>query len=260
MEKPLSISLACSALGRRIALALLPPLVARLMRLWFGTCRLEVRDAQEFYGRLERGDQMIASFWHYSFFYLFYYLRGRHAATMVSASTDGEYIARLALCFGHQPVRGSSHRRGFRALREMLAALARGLNAGIVADGSQGPARRAQAGCILMASHSGCPIFPVAWAASRAIIFHSWDRTVLPLPFSRIVLYHGPPIPVPPELSAAETEAWRQHLEDELNRLYHAAWQALGKGPHDGNRARRRHAEAGDRQHNQPSGQQTLHI
>ena len=46
MEKPLSISLACSALGRRIALALLPPLVARLMRLWFGTCRLEVRDAQ----------------------------------------------------------------------------------------------------------------------------------------------------------------------------------------------------------------------
>ncbi len=215
------------------SLRVLPGLAAGLIRLWFATCRLRTHGSEAMHVHVAEGGKGIAAFWHYSFLYNFYYLRGRRAAIMVSASRDGEYIARLAQRFGHIPIRGSSNRRGFRALREMLAQLQQGRNAGIVADGSQGPARKAQAGCILMASRSGLPIFPMAWAASRSITFKSWDRTVLPLPFATISLHHGDAMHIPPELSPEAIESWRLSLEQELNRLYDAAWDELGKPPHD---------------------------
>lgn len=217
----------------RASLRILPSLAAGLMRLWFGSCRLKIRGDEQIRVFLDGGNKGIAAFWHYSFLYNFYYLRSQPAAVMVSASRDGEYIARLAERFGHIAVRGSSNRRGFRALREMLAELKRGNHAGIVADGSQGPARKAQAGCILMASSSGKPIYPMVWAASRAIVFKSWDRTVVPLPFATIVLHHGEAMQVPPDLGPDGIEVWRLKLEQELNRLYDTAWGELGKGPHD---------------------------
>ena len=152
---------------------------------------------------------------------------------MVSASRDGEYIAQLARQLGHVPVRGSSNRGGVKALREMIDLLQQGRNSAIVADGSQGPARKLQAGCILMASKSGKPIFPMAWAADRAIVFKSWDRTVMPLPFSTIALQQGEPLYVPPSLSSAQVEDYRLELEQRLNGLYDAAWQEVGRPPHD---------------------------
>ena len=217
----------------RLSLRILPGLAAGLMRLWFSSCRLRIHGSEQMYRYAADGGKGIAAFWHYSFLYNFYYLRGHPAAVMVSSSRDGEYIARLAEKFGHTPVRGSSNRRGFRALREMLVELKKGSNAGIVADGSQGPARKAQAGCILMASSSGKPIYPMVWAASRHLTFKSWDRTVVPLPFATIVLHHGAAMQVPQDLSPDGIEVWRLKLEQELNRLYDAAWGELGKGPHD---------------------------
>jgi lysophospholipid acyltransferase (LPLAT)-like uncharacterized protein len=219
--------------GRRCALVLLPWLVSGLMRLWFASCRLTVRDDAAF--REYAGhDTGIAAFWHYSFLFLFYYFRPYPSAVMVSASKDGEYIARLAQRMGHVAVRGSSNRGGFKALREMISQLRQGKNAAIVADGSQGPARQAQAGCILMASKSGKPIFPLAWAAKPALIFHSWDRTVVPLPFARVIVRHGEALSVPPDVNAEQVEVYRLQLEERLNALYDAAWGEFGQAGHEG--------------------------
>ena len=217
----------------RCSLVVAPPIVAGLLRLWFATCRVKVRGdgpLQDFVRGKKTG---IAAFWHYSFLFLFHYFRDFPAAVMVSASRDGEYIARLAQLMGHVPVRGSSNRDGVKALRAMIEQLRQGNNSAIVADGSQGPARRAQAGCILMASKSGKPIFPVAWAADRALIFRSWDRTVMPLPFATIVVRIGEPLTVPPALHPSQVEFYRLELEERLNRLYDAAWHEVGRPPHD---------------------------
>jgi hypothetical protein len=206
--------------------------VAGLIRIWFATCKLTVYGD----GPLREyvlHDTGIAAFWHYSFLYFFYYFRKFPAAVMVSASKDGEYIAQLAQQLGHVPVRGSSNRGGVKALREMIDLLQKGRNSAIVADGSQGPARRLQAGCILMASKSGKPIFPMAWAADRAIVFKSWDRTVVPLPFATIVLHQGEPFFVPPALSSTQVEEYRLELEQRLNCLYDMAWQEIGRPAHD---------------------------
>ena len=217
----------------KCSLVVAPRIVVALIRVWFATCRVRVLGDTEMRDILAHHQTGIAAFWHYSFLYIFYHLRKYSAAVMVSASRDGEYIARVAKLMGHVPVRGSSNQRGFRALREMIELMSQGYNAGIVADGSQGPARKVQAGCILMASKSGRPIFPMVWAADRYLRFNSWDRTLVPLPFATIVLHHGEPLYVPGQLSSEQIEAYRLELEHRLNTLYQAVWQALGKPAHD---------------------------
>jgi len=217
----------------RCSLVVVPRLAAGLLRVWFATCKVRVRGEAALRARME-SDTGIGVFWHYSFLYFFYCFRQYPAAVMVSASRDGEYIAQLARLLGHVPVRGSSNRGGVRALREMIDLLRRGRNSAIVADGSQGPARRVQPGCILMASKSGKPIFPMAWAADRCLIFNSWDRTVVPLPFATIVLHYGEPFAVPPDLVPAQIEQYRFELEQRLNHLYEQVWQEVGRPAHDG--------------------------
>jgi lysophospholipid acyltransferase (LPLAT)-like uncharacterized protein len=216
----------------RISIIVLPRLYVALSRLWFASCRVRIDGREHLETAVARGTA-IAAFWHYSMFYIFYNLRSFSAAVMVSSSRDGEYIARVAQLFGHIPVRGSSNKQGVSGLKHMLRAVRAGNNAGIVADGSQGPARVAQPGAILVASRTGSPIVPMAWAASRYIAFSSWDRIVMPLPFCRIEFMYGEPVCVPAGIKAADIEPYRLELENELNRVYTTVWERVGRGPHD---------------------------
>ena len=205
---------------------------AWLLRIWFGCCRISVHGA-DFRRAAEEGNRaVIAIFWHYSLLYLFYHLRTESAAVLVSASEDGDYIAALARHLNFNTVRGSRNRRGLRALKELIVCLERGEHVGIVADGSQGPPLVVQPGAILMASRTGAPVLPMAWSASRYVTFRSWDRTVLPLPFSRIHFYHGEPFYVPPGISGDELEAYRLQLEERLTALYRQSWSIYAKEKH----------------------------
>ena len=151
---------------------------------------------------------------------------------LVSASEDGEYIARLAQCLDFHTVRGSSNRGGLRALKELLSYLESGCHVGMVADGSQGPPLVAQAGSILLASKSGSPILPIAWSASRSFSFNSWDRTCIPLPFAKIDFFYGEPMSVPEQISKEEIETYRLMLEENMNKLYKKAWARHGRESH----------------------------
>lgn len=224
----------------RCSLVVVPRLVQRLLTLWFATLRVKLRDPIGFHAYAAR-DTGIAAFWHYSFLYLFWYLRRYPAAIMVSSSKDGAYIARLAEQMGHVPVRGSSNRGGVKALLEMIRTMQKQqVNAALVADGSQGPARVAQAGCILAASKSGKPIFPIVWACDSCIRFNSWDQTLVPLPFAKVVVRHAEPLQVPAGVDAEQIEQYRLELEHRLNRAYAAAWNELGLPAHDLNARKRR--------------------
>ena len=174
----------------------------------------------------------VAPFWHYAVFYMLYHLRHYSGVAMVSASRDGEYIARVAKLLNFETVRGSSNRFGVRALKGMVDQVRQGKNAGIVADGSQGPPLQAQPGAILVAAKSGAPIMPIAWAARHYKAFNSWDRTVIPLPFSPIIVEYGELIWVEPVLSTASIEQYRQQLETVLNSMYQRLWAEFGREGH----------------------------
>ncbi len=221
-------------LKERLALVLVPRLYLCLSRLWFSTCRQEVHGIEHRQAALADGGPAIACFWHYGVFYIFHFLRRDRATAMVSASRDGEYIARVAQLSGLGTVRGSSNRQGVQALKGLIRAMRQGDNAALVGDGSQGPARRLQPGVLLLASLTGRPVVPIAWSASNFFVFSSWDRTALPKPFSRVVAYYGTPMYVPPRLTDSAMEEQRLLLEERMNALYHQAWARFDQPDHDG--------------------------
>lgn len=159
-------------------------------------------------------------------------MRQQPGVTMVSASKDGEYIARVAHLLNFETVRGSSNRFGVRALKGMVDQVRLGKNAGIVADGSQGPPLKAQPGAILVAAKSGAPILPIVWAAKRYKAFNSWDRTIIPMPFSPMILEYGKLIWIEPEQTAETVEQHRQQLETTMNEMYRRLWQEFDREGH----------------------------
>jgi len=217
----------------KLSLILMPPLYQAVTGVLFKSCRLE-EDGLEYRAQCYAAGPFIAAFWHYSIYYIIRCSVDRPVVAMVSASGDGEYVARLLRRLGHTAVRGSKGKgkQGFKALMEMARWMTKGRMAAIVADGSQGPARVAQPGAIILASRTGAPILPTAWAADRYFSFNSWDRSILPKPFARIYLCHTEPLWVPSRIKGQELEDMRLELEKRLNDLYVKAWGRFGRKEH----------------------------
>lgn len=217
---------------RQVIKPIVPKIVYYLMHIWLGTCRVTEHKGNVFGDVIASGRCGVGAFWHYSIVFMLYHARKYSVAVMVSASSDGDYLAGVAKELGFQPIRGSRHRRGLSAFKEMLTAVKNGSHAAIVADGSKGPVFKVQAGSVLIASKTGSPLIPLVWSGSKYVTVRSWDRTAFPLPFSRIDIFHGEPIDVPPDLTSEEIEKYRSLLEEKLNDLYREAWAVYGKEKH----------------------------
>ncbi|MCP4338191.1 MAG: lysophospholipid acyltransferase family protein [Desulfobulbaceae bacterium] len=215
-----------------LLLRIVPWIFAWLMRLWFRSCRVTLHNQENCFGSEEKDKMGIASFWHYSIIYILYHMRKYSATAMVSASRDGDYLARLAEELDFDTVRGSRNNKGVEGLKAMLRAIRKGNSAAIVADGSQGPPRIVQPGAILLASRTAAPIIPMVFAASNYFTINSWDRTIIPKPFSRIDFYYGEPIFISAKLTPEEIEEHRLQLDERLNELYAKAWGRYDKIAH----------------------------
>ena len=140
-------------------------------------------------------------------------------AALVSASKDGGFLASILECFGVQPVRGSSSRRGPQALLELTGWAERGYDLAITPDGPRGPRYVVQEGVIALAQVTGLPIIPASHYVRWKIQAKSWDRFQIPVPFSRCEMVFGMPVRVPREASDVEREALRQQLERTLKEI-----------------------------------------
>lgn len=152
--------------------------------------------------------------------------RGANKALfLISRSREGEIAANAARMVGAQPIRGSAakggaDKGGFEAGRELVRLVASGRTAGMTPDGPRGPRMRARLGPVNVARLAQAPMLPMAWSARWRIVFGSWDRFMIPLPFGSGALVWGDPIAPPPEdADAATLEACRLKLEQELNRI-----------------------------------------
>jgi lysophospholipid acyltransferase (LPLAT)-like uncharacterized protein len=140
-------------------------------------------------------------------------------AALVSASKDGGFLAAILECFGVQPVRGSSSRRGPQALLELTSRAERGYDLAITPDGPRGPRYVAQEGVIGLARVTGFPIIPASYYLGWKVQAKSWDGFQIPLPFSRCDMVFGQPVWVPREASDAEREALRLQLQRTLKEI-----------------------------------------
>ena len=138
---------------------------------------------------------------------------------MISQSRDGEMIARVADILGWRPVRGSSSKGGVRALKTLRRLTRHGFRVGHIVDGPQGPFGVVKPGVLTIAQFAGAPIVPVITSAQRRWVFNSWDRFMVPKPFSRVIIRFAPPITVPRRLDAVAFEALRRNVEKQIKEL-----------------------------------------
>ncbi len=118
---------------------------------------------------------------------------------MISASRDGERIARITEQMGYTPVRGSSSKGSLAATRVLVKSLRQGARTAITPDGPRGPRRSAQPGLVALARLSGRPLVAIGIGVERCWRLRTWDRFAIPKPFSRVCYAYSEPIWVPRE-------------------------------------------------------------
>lgn len=145
--------------------------------------------------------------------------RNQGIAVMVSRSFDGEYIARIIERFGFIAVRGSSSRGGAEALLGMKTGLEQGAAVAFTIDGPRGPKYVAKPGPVRLARASGFPMCAFYVAPERPWVLNTWDRFMIPKPFSKVLVRASARIMVPSEATDEQLPAYQEQLQVALERV-----------------------------------------
>jgi lysophospholipid acyltransferase (LPLAT)-like uncharacterized protein len=214
-------------------------IAAQYIRLVWATGRWEIRNGTTPERFWRERKPFIIAFWHGRLLILpAMWPTTAKISMLISMHRDGELIARAIAYFGHGTVRGSAakpgsdkDRGGVAALRGMLKALKANDYVGITPDGPRGPRMRATEGIVTVARVAGVPIIPCSYSARTRRVLGTWDRFVVPLPFTRGVIVWGEPIYIARDADAGALETARLAVEAGLNGVTHAADDAMGVEP-----------------------------
>jgi len=204
-----------------------PWLVYSIARLWFGTVRVEIHNPsvfREYFQNPDLGRNVVAGSWHRHAVFFFYFFRTLGPrGIMISRSADGDFTAKIAQHLGYTPIRGSSSRGGPAALQRLIGfmqATGQTRFCGTAVDGPGGPARVMKTGMLAVAKESGSWFIPMACSGTKVITFpKAWDRTIIPRPFSKVVMDFGGPFIVPPDISRPDMEKLCQSTGKILNEM-----------------------------------------
>ena len=184
-------------------LAIVPPMAALLIRVLGATLRYRDVNAPETPNGHTLPGPAVFAFWHCTMLTSAHRFRNLGIAILISRSFDGELIARTVERLGFVAVRGSSSRGGAAGLKGMAEAYAAGHRCAFTADGPRGPARVAKAGPVQLAELTGATWIGAYHAQpDRAWCLKSWDRFIVPKPFSTVTF--GWPAHVRPELELVQ--------------------------------------------------------
>lgn len=205
-----------------------PPAVVRtagvpLFRALAHSWRITSLHQERWSGLVESGQPYVFMCWHEALLPLLWRHRRHGIAIVVSDARDGQYLADLGASIGYRLVRGSSTRGAARALLGAVRELQAGHPVAFTPDGPRGPRRELKQGVIAAAQRGDAVILPLHAEADRAWRLQSWDRFMVPKPFSRVRIAYAEPIRVGPGddgLQRGLTMA-RQALDD-VTRM--AAW------------------------------------
>jgi hypothetical protein len=161
----------------------------------------------------------IFCFWHRCTLAAGWYFRRFRSSVLISRSFDGELIARTVALLGYSSVRASSSRGGAAGLLALKSVVERGVPVVFTADGPRGPIYQTKIGPVKLAQMSGEPIRSFFVLPERAWVLNSWDRFLIPKPFSRVAVSWARSIPAPSkEADAAMLERTRLELNEALER------------------------------------------
>ena len=194
-----------------------------LLKLWIRTLRFEIDDR----GDLQKAPgskRYIGALWHNRLLLIAHVISHflpvrRGGAALISASRDGTLIADVVQRYGFQPVRGSSSRHGTAALLQLADVIASGRDPLITPDGPRGPVYRLGGGIVFLAQKTNVPVQPINFEYSSCWRLKSWDRFIIPKPFSKVRVIFGEPHYVRSTITDEEFEAERARLENAMMSL-----------------------------------------
>lgn len=205
-------------LWQRIALQLITWTGFLVIRLIGPTLRVSISFEEGAPSSLETRP-MILSFWHSCIFPAIYVWRNLQIRVMSSDSFDGEWTGRIIRKFGFVKVRGSSSRGAVRGLLGIRKEIEQNSTVAFTIDGPRGPRYVAKPGPVLLARATGAPMVAFHIAVENAWTLNTWDRAMIPKPFSRALLRISRQIVVPADAEDAERERFHVELQAALDRV-----------------------------------------
>ena len=211
---------------RAILLTGLGKIMAAYLRLVRATSRVTY-DPPDMQEQLQKHGPVIAALWH-----------GQHLmvplgkpkdmpfSVMISRHRDGEINASACRSFDIEPVRASggrpdqsSRKGGAGGMLALLRLLKNNHSVCMTADVPK-IARIAGAGIIALGRISQRPIVPIAVISSRNMVFDSWDKATMGVPFGHLVIAMGTPVTIPADADESTLETARADLQNALNDLH----------------------------------------
>jgi hypothetical protein len=175
-------------------------LTRRPILLWGKTIKFKII-SQPYNPLSQKGQNVIYAFWHNRLMLVFFYYRSflmdEKTCVLISKSHAGDYLSRVIRGLSLEIVRGSTKKNSKEWFRRLIQKANSGHNAWIAPDGSRGPRYKVKMGVIYLAQKTKCPIIPITFNVSKKKILDTWDKFILPSPFSRGVVILGEPIYVP---------------------------------------------------------------
>lgn len=132
---------------------------------------------------------------------------------LISQHGDGRLIAFAIKLLGIQSVAGSSSRRGVAATLELMRRLEEGEHWDH-SGWSKGPRYVCKKGVVTLAQQAGITVQPVSYSVQDRWIIPSWDKMIVPRPFSRGVVVFGEPLLISPDEDRNDA---RVRIQESLN-------------------------------------------
>lgn len=118
----------------------------------------------------------------------------KNTAALVSPHSDGKLISSIITNFDFEIIEGSSNKNPRVAIKGIIQKLSLGSNVVITPDGPRGPRHKVKGSTTNLARKYGKSLIPIACSCTNFALLKSWDRLVMPLPFSKIIVLIGEPI------------------------------------------------------------------
>lgn len=188
-------------------------------RLLYLSWRIEIYESPELKAALKNQEPIIMAHWHGDELGLLHLVRKYSLATMTSTSKDGSLIDYVIAKLGGQTSRGSSTRGGVQALKGLIRLCKSGHPVSFAVDGPRGPIYQVKPGVFELSRLMSAEVFPVGLFADKKYVFsRSWNRAVLPKPFSKVRIYYDKPMKAldknsdPKSMELSQTLAERIHF------------------------------------------------
>ena len=174
--------------SRKVGQVAIPPLVYMLMRIVWWTSKKHFHNVEAI------GEaQHVCVTWHGELFMTpqaYRYMHKKHpASAIISSHFDGSLIAGTLAFLDIRPLRGSSKKGAKQVLLQAFKSIKSGEEVLITPDGPRGPRHSMSDGAIGIALKSKLPIFVMNFKAKRYWQLNSWDKFVIPKPFTTIDFY-----------------------------------------------------------------------